>query len=279
LEQLTNLLAERDCQFYGIFLRVNYGASANTTICPMIRYADIEDDTYEPYTEQTLTLQTPNGLPGIPLGTIIPDVIKNSPIHMSGVYWDDNEGQYYIADTKNENGKNVQRIGKSIVDLSKYNVVIGDITDDGNCKFFWVVASFISDHLLTRALSNKFVYSYNGAYPSFWFADVRIIFENKISEGVYKFADVESFKNEVGEVEFYYILATPIETPLTDEEIIAYKTLHSNKPTTIITNDAGCFMEVEYVADTKNHIAQNYVPVTAFNNVLDRISALEQLHV
>gem|GEM_PF-5063793 len=51
-----------------------------------------------------------------------------------------------------------------------------------------------------------------------------------------------------------YALKTPIERDLTPEEIAAYKALHTNYPTTVISNDAGAHMEVAYVADTKNYI-------------------------
>ena len=78
---------------------------------------------YEPYTEQPFTFQTPNGLRGIPLGQTIPDAIKNSPIHMSGVYWDKEEGQYYIGDTKNEDGNDVQRIGKDRLLASRLRIL------------------------------------------------------------------------------------------------------------------------------------------------------------
>ena len=46
---------------------------------------------------------------GNPLGATIPDFIKNSPIHMDGVYWDEKKQQYYVSDTKS--AVNVQRIG------------------------------------------------------------------------------------------------------------------------------------------------------------------------
>ena len=44
----------------------------------------------------------------------------------------------------------------------------------------------------------------------------------------------------------YYIVATPIETPLTDEQIAAYKQLNTYKGTTIIDNDAGAYMTIKY---------------------------------
>ena len=51
-----------------------------------------------------------------------------------------------------------------------------------------------------------------------------------------------------------YILATPIETPLTAEQIAAYKALHTNKPNTTIINDENAYMTVKYIADPKSYI-------------------------
>ena len=49
-------------------------------------------------------------------------------------------------------------------------------------------------------------------------------------------------------------LDTPIETDLSEEQIQAYKSLTTFKPTSIISNDANAQMEVEYAADTKAYI-------------------------
>ena len=43
-----------------------------------------------------------------------------------------------------------------------------------------------------------------------------------------------------------YMLKTPTETPLTDEQIAICKTLKSNEPTTTILNDENAYMMVEY---------------------------------
>lgn len=55
-----------------------------------------------------------------------------------------------------------------------------------------------------------------------------------------------------------YALDIPYETPLTAEELAAYAALHTNKPTTVITNDGGAEMDVEYVADTKLYIDNKF---------------------
>ena len=49
-------------------------------------------------------------------------------------------------------------------------------------------------------------------------------------------------------------LDTPIETDLTQEQLQAYKSLTTFKQTSIISNDAGAQMEVEYACDTKTYI-------------------------
>lgn len=55
-------------------------------------------------------------------------------------------------------------------------------------------------------------------------------------------------------VVIYGIAVTPIETPLTADEIAAYKLLKTNYPNTTITNDENAYMSAEYVIDTKTYI-------------------------
>lgn len=62
-----------------------------------------------------------------------------------------------------------------------------------------------------------------------------------------------------------YALPTPIETPLSAEEIAAFKALHTNKPNTTVYNDAGAHMAVEYIADTKTYIDNKF---TALQNAI-----------
>ena len=52
-------------------------------------------------------------------------------------------------------------------------------------------------------------------------------------------------------LELIYVLATPIETELTAEELVAFGKLHSNYPNTTILNDSGATMEVKYNEDLK----------------------------
>ena len=64
-----------------------------------------------------------------------------------------------------------------------------------------------------------------------------------------------------------YVLATPIETPLTSEQIAAYKALKTNYPSTTILNDENAFMKVGYRADTKNFIKRMAGSTTQISSV------------
>ena len=89
-----------------IYLEVVKGTTVDAIVKP---YAGAKDGLTDYAIQQLFTFQTPDGLKGIPLGQVIPNAIANSPVHMGGVYHDGD--QYWIGDTKNEDGKNVQRIG------------------------------------------------------------------------------------------------------------------------------------------------------------------------
>lgn len=66
----------------------------------------------------------------------------------------------------------------------------------------------------------------------------------------------------------YYVLDAPVETDL---ELYIFGTYC---PTTIISGDA--YLMVDYVADVKNYIAQNYVSKELFNDFVVRFAKLEE---
>ena len=66
-------------------------------------------------------------------------------------------------------------------------------------------------------------------------------------------ADFLTWAKNIG-LNAQYVLTTPIETPLSDEELAAYATLHTYRNSTTVSNDAGAYMELEYVMDAKKYI-------------------------
>lgn len=256
----------------------------NLLFKPMI---SIEGEEFEPYKEeQPFTALTPNGLPGIPLGTTIPDVIKNSPIHMSGVYWDNATSQYYIGDTVEfESGEYVQRIIEFGVEDFKYISVSDDSKwYDSNLSYSYELKTDgLLDNCYAKDMSTHFTgYGFN----EFYNAGVEngcltgqsyIVVNISKSYGIC--TTVDEFKQWcIGNgVKFYKILANPIITDLTQEELDQYNALLMNYPNTTVVNDAGAYMEVEYVADTKEHIKQNYVAKSEHEALKNRVSEIENV--
>lgn len=211
---------------------------------------------YEPYTHQTLTLQTPNGLPGV-------------PVSKDGNYTDA-DGQQWICDEIDlERGKYVQR------------VVIENISGGWELK----PSSDISGRFLQSRLTNTFQTAdktavCNIASFTSWGPPVNDKYAFALNKKVIYFSPpkgaeitAEELNAKLNSLSFPVVvvgeLATPIERDLTPEEITAYKALRTYGPTTVITNDAGAGMEVTYVADTKTYIDNKFAALN--KAVLDAV--------
>lgn len=249
---------ERTCYFTGettlendlyideVFVRFESGYFSNGIIDETIEF--ILTDSLQPFTSQT-----PNGLRGIPLGQTIPDAIKNSPIHMSGVYWDGE--QYQIADTENEDGKDIQRIGEVDNNQWRLNNIVSSSTG-----YRFIIE--IDDILVLRHVpimcthfSQQKVSSYvtEGNYISTDEVDSNKGVNIRTEEDTSPFTTIEEMVTWMNEndVKTYYILAEPIITDTTDQYNVVM-----NYPNTTIVNDEGAYQEVTYIADTKNYIAK-----------------------
>lgn len=196
-----------------------------------------EPTEYEPYIEAQF-VETSYTLPGI-------------PVTSGGNYTDENGQQWICDEVDLARGVYVQRIGRLVLDgnvqwhpynyeTTYYGFHIWDLLDEihsrsaGLCNQFETVGGG-SGECIWVGVSNKNIY----AISKEWY-----------DKGV----DAWKAHLNVHPLEIVYARITPIETPLSDAEITAFKAMHSNKPTTTILNDAGAYMAVEYVADTKTYI-------------------------
>lgn len=198
---------------------------------------------YEPYTHQSLTLQTPNGLPGV-------------PVSKDGNYTDA-DGQQWVCDEIDlERGKYVQRIETRILDGTE--AWKHRITNSGNNNFQILIndrpSSAIHRSFCNYLPYKNFIWDDNIVnLPKIYSYDLEIT-ASFPPESEFKSVEIwNSWLKEKGDFKFQYVLATPIERDLTPEEIAAYKALRTYGPTTVITNDAGAGMEVTYVADRKEN--------------------------
>ena len=213
----------------------------NKTIYPMVvKKGETNLDYEPPRAPQSLTLATPNGLPGV-------------PVSKDGNYTDA-DGQQWVCDEIDlERGKYVQRV-KEVNPADYDDWILDDSTEPIRFKVNRIPDT-INERKRFEVLSNRFVFnSENKVGVSFAYADEIYFYlpstVTTVEQAKQWFVD--------NPTTLMYMLGTPIEINLTPEEIAAYKALRTYGPTTVITNDAGAGMEVTYVADTKAYIDKKF---------------------
>ena len=173
---------------------------------------------------QTLTLPTPNGLPGIPV--------------TSGGNYIDQSGQQWVCDEVDlERGVKVQRV--NVVDLS--TCVISGTTNLAVTKRHSIILPLVGRDHRSGALCNKleFITSFTKDTPHFYVS----------KNNVFIFIPIDAKNPEEGEYILFYVLATPIETPLTPAEIAAYKALTAYAPDTVVQASDGAGVKLGYQRD------------------------------
>lgn len=197
---------------------------------------------------QTFSVSTPNGLLGL-------------PVDSDGNYTDSN-GQQWICDEMDfKRGKYVQRVKKVVFNGSEdWN--LERISQKGFANFY--VRNLSGIRANSNVLSNQFrnqttVISETTEEGIANLSTLYVRIDKTKADNANKFKEILKTNN----LEICYQLATPIETDIPEETMTAYRNLYTNYPSTVIQNDSGAGMEVEYVADTKQFI-------------LDQIKALVQ---
>lgn len=176
----------------------------------------------------------------------LPYSLSGIPVTAGGNYTDENGQQWICDEVDFARGVYVQR------------VVFDVFTSGGSYNSTYISVSTKRSVLRSALLCNIAIKA-NGSYNTgtIWKAgenDPRLIIGNTGSDGNVVFSSMDDFWAAVEKVVVLAILATPIETKLTDAQIAAYAALHTYKPNTIISNDAGAYMAAAYVADTKTYI-------------------------
>lgn len=188
---------------------------------------------YKPYKEQVITLQTPNGLPGIPVS--------------SGGNYTDSKGQQWICDEIDlARGKYVQRIGHN-ANVNDWVDMPGNQDIEPTTSRFALNIENIDNYMYSPCICNRLSYAKvdshgtEGTYVTINEPAFKRIFAR--IEGI---TSLEDFTAAIPDLEVIWLLETPIETDLTAEEIAAYKTVHTYAGTTVIMNDENVGMEVSY---------------------------------
>lgn len=220
------------------------------------------DEFFEPFQHQQASLSTPNGLPGIKVD--------------SGGNYTDSNGQQWVCDEMDfKRGKYVQRVRQFPLNICNPHYHTSYSSDSYYCFDLINPNNNDTKNIYKRAvLCNAFV-AKNGSNMQH-INDIEGISTNpetRYSEYIYirvKASRLPGGK-DAGQFRKWLIdnnvqiieQINPIETDIPEDTMTAYRKLYTNYPSTVIQNDSGAGMEVEYVADTKQFI-------------LDQIKALVQ---
>lgn len=232
-------------EYIGVLIRVS---EENTGLMRKVELRDIQLEesskptAYESYHEpQSMSVTTPNGLPGI-------------PVTSGGNYTDENGQQWICDEVDLGRGVRVQRV--RIKALSPDLAWSYRKTDRGNNNFQVRIYNADVATIRNECLCNIMRYTGNGwddipqNLPKIYANDQEITISFLPNS---EYSSLEVFKQLLTNVKsvIYYALATPIETPLTTSEIAAYKSLRTYKGTTIVEAEDKAGISVTYKRSAK----------------------------
>ena len=191
----------------------------------------------------SMVVATPNGLPGIPVS--------------SGGNYTDADGQQWVCDEVDfARGMYVRRHLKYTPNANTGNIQ-RQTNYDGDGYYGWCVYDGnlrVCDNNRNNApgLATKLLPA-NSTSPKA--VNQFRMWANQ--SALYFTLDTDNVKTAleiITSTEFLLALATPIETPLSEEQIAAFASLHTYRKNTTVSNDASAYMEMEYSLDAKKYL-------------------------
>lgn len=191
--------------------------------------------------EQTLTLQTPTGLPGIPV--------------TSGGNYTDPQGQQWVCDEVNlERGIYKKRVSTTVLTVGMVQTLSQNVND------YCIMTSPPIDYKYTEGIrtvlmSNRFIYDKKNKKKGVIFGygtQIRLYVDPNEIETL----DAAKEFIKKNQTDIMYEVNEPTETPLTPAELAAYKALTTYAPTTIVQASAGAGIRLGYQRDV-NLVVKN----------------------
>ena len=229
-------------------------------------FSDIQLDvgdtanSYESYKSQSMSILTPNGLPGIPVD--------------SGGNYTDADGQQWVCDEIDCKNEAYIKNLTLIPDLS-----IGTFTKHVDGMFICDIGAFSAPHGNSKILSrcthfpSVGMQSFYGILVSLKYVIIGVALAET-------FDNVDDFNNFLLEqrenntpVQLLYYQNESIETPLSEDELAAYRALHTYDGATVVsTAEDVAGLEVRYIADAQKYIDDR---LTAVKSHIQEIAAAQ----
>lgn len=199
---------------------------------------------YSPHQSQSLIISTPNGLPGVPVD--------------SGGNYTDSTGQQWVCDEVDlDKGVYVQRIKQFI--MNQYTYIQKE-----NKGYGFSVGENLGGMANSLIIQNRVteVFGYCYIQSSGWI----VVYDPDFSN----WGTPEAFKEWfIDNCELFVALPTPIETPLSEDELAAYRALHLYHPNTNVFGTDNVGLKAQYVADTELFVNNLLADIASLHAVQD----------
>ena len=203
---------------------------------------------------------------------LMPYTLHGIPVTSGGNYTDANGQQWVCDEIDFVNGVYVQRlISRNFDGTENWRLTERDETIDKVGVFYVSMDGTIAG---ASALCNRYqMATVNCAsLASVGRFDTRYS-QFRVNATNYE-TTLESWRQLLGEwnaqespLNGVFALASPIETPLSEEELAAFAALRTYRGSTTVSNDASAHMEIEYVMDAKKYIDSMIHPSARIANV------------
>lgn len=259
------------------FVKIYIDYATNTTIDNLTVYPMLtlfRSDVYIPYIEkQTISISTPNGLPGIKV------------TDASLANYTDSDGNMWCCDEVDfGRGMYVKRVDKIVFNGSEDERWSCNATStDGVYRLLAsgfvnlinppaannVAADILCTHYVAIKADTEGTYGCHGGIS------VNISGGIYIYDDAFTTNDVTLWTTHLSEnpITLLYILATPIETALSESELAQYTALHTNCPNTTVMNDKNAHTSMTYYTKRYNE-AIDFI-ITKIENNRNEIQAIK----
>lgn len=245
-EITANPLTEEGYELW-LYLRTFSDATGKISV----KFENVQVEIGDEYTEY----DTYKALQSINIDRDLPGV----PVDSDGNYTDAN-GQQWISDEIDfERGVYIRRVGRrtfngieswglgtSVLNgMFRHYTWVNDMRPDNSG--FGLCSHYPRTPFAAEQISSECV--------RFGQNNVAVFFFSPTIRTTEEWAEyVMSLNNAGTPISIMYVLATPVETPLTAAELTTFKSLRSNHPNTTVRNDSGAHMQLTYNVDTKTYV-------------------------
>lgn len=191
--------------------------------------------------QQTITLQTPNGLRGIPVA--------------SGGNYTDKNGQRWICDEVDlERGIYIKRVAVTVLTVDSVQALSQNTNDYCIVIKPPIDYKYVTD-IRTVLMSNRFRYDKKLKNKGVIFGygnQIRLY----VDQNEIKTLDAAKEFIEKNQIEIMYEVNEHVETPLTPAELTTYKALTTYAPNTVVQASDGANIKLDYQRDV-NLVVKN----------------------